>query len=117
MWDSETLTATPEARALAEQVLEGAKVWLRAPKWYAAVTAGMLPRRLRHAFRLPYDEAEQRIAEVAIARIRRIYPAVPKRLRYVGPYQEAVARLSGRTRPSLLTQWANQLWIGRASIE
>ena len=117
MWGSETLTVTPEARALAEQVLRGAKVWLRAPKWYGAVTAGMLPPRLRRAFRLPYGEAEQRIAEAAIARIRRIYPALPERLRYVGPYHEAVARLSGRTRPSLLTQWANQIWIGRASIE
>jgi uncharacterized protein (DUF2236 family) len=117
MWDSETLTVTPEARAIAEQVLRGAKVWLRAPKWYGAATAGMLPRRLRQAFRLPYGEAEQRIAEAAIARIRCIYPALPERLRYVDPYQEAVARLSGRTRPSLLTQWANQLWIGQASIE
>jgi uncharacterized protein (DUF2236 family) len=117
MWDSETLTVTPEARALAEQVLRGAKAWLRAPKWYGAVTAGMLPRQLRQAYRVPYGEAEQRIAEAAIARIRCIYPALPERLRYVGPYQEAVARLSGRTRPSLLTQWANQIRIGRASIE
>jgi uncharacterized protein (DUF2236 family) len=87
MWDSETSTVTPEARALAEQVLRGAEVWLRAPKWYGAVTAGMLPRRLRQAFRLPYREAEQRIAEAAIARIRHIYPALPERLRYVGPYR------------------------------
>ena len=104
---------TPEARAIAEQVLKGTKVWLRAPKWYGAVTAGMLPHQLRKAFRLPYGQAEQPIAEAAIARIRRVYPALPERLRYVGPYQEAVARLSGRRRSELLTQWANQLWIGR----
>jgi uncharacterized protein (DUF2236 family) len=116
MWMSETLTVTPEARAIAEQVLRGARVYLRPPRWYRAVTAGMLPCQLRKAFRLPYDQAEQRIAEAAIARIRRIYPALPERMRYVGPYQEAVARLAGRTRPSLLTRWANQLWIGRASI-
>jgi uncharacterized protein (DUF2236 family) len=99
MWQSETLTVIPEARAIAEQVLRGTKVWLLAPKWYGAVTAGMLPHQLRKAFRLPYGEAEQRIAEAAIARIRRVYPALPERLRYVGPYQEAVARLSGSTRP------------------
>ena len=87
MWDSKTLTVTPEARAIAEQVLKGTKVWLRAPKWYGAVTAGMLPHQLRKAFRLPYGQAEQPIAEAAIARIRRVYPALPERLRYVGPYQ------------------------------
>jgi uncharacterized protein (DUF2236 family) len=117
MWDSETLTVTPEARAIAGQILRGTKVSLRTPRWYGAVTAGMLPYQLRKAFRLPYGQAEQRIAEAAIAWIRRVYPALPARLRYVGPYQEAVARLSGRRRPGLLTQWANQLWIGRASIE
>ena len=117
MWGSTTLTMTPGVRAIAEQILKGAKAWRGAPKWYGVVTAGMLPPRLRKAFGLPYGEAEQRIADAAIGRIQRIYPALPERLRYVGPYQEAVARLSGRTRPSLLTQWANGLWIGRASIE
>src|SRR5262249_7958262 len=108
MWDSETLTVTPDARAIAEQVLRGAQICLRPPRWYGAVTAGMLPHQLRKAFRLPYGQAEQRIADAAIARIRHVYPALPERLRYVGPYQEAVARLSGRRRPGLLTQWANQ---------
>jgi uncharacterized protein (DUF2236 family) len=116
MWESETLTVTPQARAIAEQVLGGSTACLRVPNWYRAVTAGMLPPRLRKAFGLPYGQAEQHIAESAIAWIRRIYPALPERLRYVGPYQEAVARLSGRARPHLLTQWANQLWIGQASI-
>lgn len=109
MWESETLTVTPQARAIAGQVLRGTAC-LRVPNWYRAVTAGMLPPRLRKAFRLPYGQAEQHIAESAID------PALPERLRYVGPYQEAVARLSGRARPNLLTQWANQLWIGQASI-
>ena len=117
MWDSETLTVTPEAGVMAEQVLRGTKVWLRAPNWYGAVTAGMLPPRLRKAFRLPYGQAERRIAEAAIARIRRLYPALPERLRYVGPYQEAMARLSGSTRPGLLNQLVNQLWIGQRALD
>jgi uncharacterized protein (DUF2236 family) len=117
MWQSETLTVIPEARAIAEQVLKGVKVWWLVPKWYRAVTAGMLPPRLRAGFRLPYGEAEQRIAESAIAMFRRLYPALPERLRYVGPYQEAMARLSGSTRPDLLNQWVNQLWIGQRAID
>ena len=116
MWESETLTVIPEARAVAEQVLKGTKVFIRPPKWYVAATAGMLPPRLRTAFRLTYGETEQRTAESAIALIRHVYFALPERLRYVGPYQEAMARLSGRMRPDLLNQWINQLWIGRRAL-
>ena len=36
-----------------------------------------------------------------------------RRLRYVGPCQEAKARLAGSTRPDLFTQISNKLWIGR----
>lgn len=116
MWVSETLTVIPEARAVAEQVLKGTKVFVRPPKWYLATTAGMLPPRLRTAFRLPYGKAEQRIAESAIASIRSVYFALPGRLRYVGPYQEAMARISGKMRPDFLNQWINQLWIGQRAL-
>ena len=116
MWESETLTVIPEARAVAEQVLKATKVFIRPPKWYVAATAGMLPPRLRTAFRLTYGETEQRTAEFAIASIRHVYFALPERLRYVGPYQEAMARLSGRMRPDLLNQWINQLWIGQRAL-
>jgi len=81
------------------------------------VTAGMLPPRLRIAFGLDYGQAEQRIAESMTKWIRRVYPLLPDRLRYVGPYQEAMARLSGRTRPDLLNQLANQLWIGQRTLD
>ncbi len=117
MWESETLTVTPAARAIAEQVFRGTKVGLRAPKWYRAVTAGMLPPRLRIAFGLHYGQAEQRVAESAITWIRRVYPLLPDRLRYVGPYQEAMARLSGSARPDLLNQSVNQLWIGQRALD
>ena len=111
------LTVIPEARAMAEQVLSGTNLCLRIPKWYRAVTAGMLPPRLRIAFGLDYGQAEQRIAESMIKWIMRVYPLLPDRLRYVGPYQEAMARLSGRTRPDLLNQLANQLWIGQRALD
>jgi hypothetical protein len=62
-------------------------------------------------------QAEQRIAESMTKWIRRVYPLLPDRLRYVGPYQEAMARLSGRTRPDLLNQLANRLWIGQRTLD
>jgi hypothetical protein len=43
-------------------------------------------------------------------------PLLPARLRYVGPYQEAQARLSGRAWPNIGTQVLNRLWIGRSEL-
>jgi transposase len=68
------------------------------------------------AFELRYGETERRDAENLIARVRRVYPRLPKRLRYVGPYQEAEQRLAGRARPDLATQLLNRIWIGRRAL-
>jgi hypothetical protein len=48
--------------------------------------------------------------------IRHLYPALPTRLRYVAPYQEALARVSGRHQPDFVTRTLNRLWIGRRSM-
>jgi uncharacterized protein (DUF2236 family) len=117
MGDAETLTVIPEARMIADQAWRGSNVCLRAPAWYRSLTAEMLPQRLRKAFELPYDEVDGRRAESALLWLRRVYPALPRRLRFVGPYQEAQARLSGQARPDLFNQWINQLWIGRRTLE
>ena len=53
----------------------------------------------------------------ALAWIRRIYPRLPMRLRAVGPYQEALARLQGGKQPDLAVRWLNRLWIGRPMME
>jgi uncharacterized protein (DUF2236 family) len=113
MWQADTLKVVPAARAIADRMLHKVGRWLRVPAWYRVLTARLLPRQLREAFRISYQQAEQDAAERALARVRRIYPLLPKRLRYVGPYQEAQRRLTGRTRPDLITQGINQLWIGR----
>jgi len=61
-----------------------------------ALTAEMLPPHLRETFELRARDVEPRVAEQAIIWARRLYPALPERLRHVGPYQEATARLAGR---------------------
>jgi hypothetical protein len=81
------------------------------------LTAQMLPQRLRDAFELPpLTEAERESAQRAVRWIRRLYPLLPDRLRTVGPYQEALARMQGRDHPPVVTRWLNQLWIGRATM-
>jgi uncharacterized protein (DUF2236 family) len=114
MLDSDVLTVLPEARMMATQLFAGRGL-LRPPGWYAALTAEMLPPRLRDEFQLPCDAAARRRASSALAWIRRLYPYLPSRLRYVGPYQQAVARLSGAD-PDYLSQAVNLFWIGQKSL-
>jgi hypothetical protein len=75
----------------------------------------MLPERLRVGFGLAFDEDESR-ADRALAWIRRVYPRLPARLRYVGPYQEAQARLRGKPQPDWMTRCLNRAWIGRPTM-
>jgi len=116
MWGSNVLTAGEQARKIAEAVLSGAGTWLPIPSWYRALTAGLLPARLRDEFGLPYGRREERKTERALAVLRRVYPRLPGRLRHVGPYHEACARLAGVMRPGMITQLSNRLWIGQKSM-
>ena len=110
MFDSDILAVSGAARRLADWLLASA------PGWYRALTAHLLPPRLRDEFGLAFGMAEQRSAARTLSAIRRIHPWAPARLRYVAPYQEAVARLGGRTRPDSLTRVLNRFWIGETSM-
>jgi uncharacterized protein (DUF2236 family) len=112
-----TLAVTSEARAIAEALLTtGARRWMRPPRWYQAVTASLLPPRLREAFGLPFGEDEKRLSGLWLRRWRAMYPRLPERLRTVGPYQEACQRVSGRAGPDVLTRLNTKLWIGRGRL-
>jgi uncharacterized protein (DUF2236 family) len=117
MAQSDTLTVSGAAREIATQILGGARPWLRPPRWYLALTARMLPERLRAGFGLEFDEHDARSAEHALKWIRRVYPKLPHRLRHVGPYQEAQARLRGEPRPDWMTRCLNRAWIGRPQMD
>src|SRR5436190_24294881 len=75
-----------------------------------------MPERLRAAFDLRFGNSEQRRARRAVAVLRYAYPILPRRVRHVGPYQEALARTAGRGRPDLLTHSLHLFWIGRSSM-
>ncbi|MBP0110536.1 MULTISPECIES: oxygenase MpaB family protein [Bradyrhizobium] len=117
MAQSETLTVSPAAREIAAQIFSGARPWLRPPRWYRALAARMLPERLRAGFGLALDERDIRAADNALTWIRRVYPKLPDRLRYVGPYQEAQARLRGEPQPDWMTRCLNRAWIGRPQMD
>jgi uncharacterized protein (DUF2236 family) len=79
------------------------------------VTAHLLPEPVREGFGLRYGPAQRRTAERAVAAARRLYPVLPARVRFVGPYQEAAARLAGR-QPGRAVRLLNRAWIGRATL-
>ena len=113
---SDVLTVSEEARAIAGAILFGTGTRVPVPSWYRALTARLLPARLREDFGLAYGEPERRKAERALTVLRRVYPWVPRRLRQVGPYQEACTRLAGQQKPGVVTQCLNCLWIGQRSM-
>jgi uncharacterized protein (DUF2236 family) len=115
MIGSDVIAVGAAARAIAAELFAGAGTRLRSPFWYRAVTARLLPDRVRHEFGLSFGAAEQRAAERALTLLRVLYPWIPARLRHVAPYQEACNRLAGR-RPRISTKLLNRLWIGRSSM-
>jgi uncharacterized protein (DUF2236 family) len=117
MAQSDTLSVSTAARDVAQHIFTGARPWLRPPRWYLALTIGMLPEQLRTGFGFDVDERDKRAADRALTWMRRVYPHLPTRLRYVGPYHGAQARLQGKPRLDLATQWLNRVWTGRVRLD
>jgi uncharacterized protein (DUF2236 family) len=116
MIGSDALAVSGTARRIAPLLFSGAGTRWRAPRWYRALTARLLPLRLRAEFEMPYGPGEHRSAERALTAFGSLYPMMPASLRYVAPYHEALARLAGRPRPGIVTQLLNRFWIGQNSM-
>jgi len=116
MVESDVLAVGDAARRVAAALFAGAGTRWRMPSWYRALTAQMLPLRLRPEFGLTCGPRDRRSAERAIAVLRVFYPLVPAALRYVAPYHEACSRLAGYDRPGALTRMLNRFWIGQTSM-
>ncbi len=112
---SDELTVTACARLIADRLVVRAPLPVMAPT-FRAVTARLLPERLRAGYGLALSREETRSADRAIDWLRRIYPRLPSSLRFVGPYHEAVGRLRGRTHPTPLTRALNRVWIGGPAL-
>lgn len=109
---SEALGVSDRARVMGKQIMTGAGSWIRIPRWYRALTVEWLPQRFRDGFRLEFGNSEERAAQKAHKMVTRIYTKLPDSLRYVGPYQEAQARLRGH-QPGMVTRRVNAFWIGQ----
>ena len=58
MLRSDSLAVSPAARDIAEQIFSGSATGLRMPGWYRALTAHLLPERLREEFGFEFGERE-----------------------------------------------------------
>jgi uncharacterized protein (DUF2236 family) len=115
MMASPELAVDEGARRMGQAVLSGVGTWVRAPRWYRALTAAWLTPGLRSGFGLPFGAREQRSLDRAHRWLPRVYTRIPKMVRLVGPYHEAKARLQ-RRRPGALTQYSNRFWMGRPQL-
>lgn len=111
MCASNALGVDSSSRAMAQSLLRGAGSWIRPPLWYRALTTEWMPPRFRDEFALPFANAEQESAQRARRWLPRVYRKLPSDLRFVGPYQEACARLAHKKAGPLIRR-SNQFWIG-----
>ncbi len=110
MWRSGTLGVNALSREMARDLLHGRGSWLGS-HWYRALTAAWMPEVLRDEFALAYGKREENAVITALSRLSRIYRRLPAAFRFVGPYQEANARLlGGHVGP--FTRASNRFWMG-----
>lgn len=115
MHGSAELGVSAEARKYGAGLLAGAGSWIRPPHWYRALTLSWLPERLRQEFSFDFGVREQKAAASAARRLPRIYRRLPEAARFVGPYHEAKARLTGRT-AGMVARISNRFWIGEPRL-
>lgn len=116
MQGSDLLGVDERARAMAHQLLRGSGSWVVPPRWYRALTAWWLPDRFREEFALPLNVEDHRALARARTRIPAVYTRLPKAIRWVGPYHEAVARLNKNRSPGWAIRASSRFWIGQPRL-
>jgi uncharacterized protein (DUF2236 family) len=116
MLASDVLTVTEPAariaRFLFQPKLPGTAPLMRR---YAEITAWLLPERIAADFGLERGgDAGRRRVDATLARLRRAWPRLPERLRYLPAYVEARRRLEGRTGRDPVGDLLNRVFVGRS---
>lgn len=105
----EVLQPTVAATRLVEMMRDPASMnqpWIPAPLWkigaplgvkgYLWVTAGTLPPSVRETFDMPWSRKDQARFELFRKSVRRTWPLLPDRVRFLAPVREGYRR-DGRT--------------------
>jgi len=112
---SDTLAVSEAARSMGLAILSGAGSWIRPPRWYRNLTIGWLPVRIRNEFGLTPSLRDERASDRACRWLPHLWRMLPRFLRFVGPYQEAMARFSNHS-VSGVTRISNRFWIGQSHL-
>jgi uncharacterized protein (DUF2236 family) len=112
---SDTLAVSEAARSMGLAILSGAGSWIRPPRWYRNLTIGWLPVRIRNEFGLTPSLRDERASDRACRWLPHLWRMLPRFLRFVGPYQEAMARISNHS-VSGVTRISNRFWIGQSHL-
>jgi uncharacterized protein (DUF2236 family) len=112
---SDALGVTDATRAFVQKLQKGTGFIVPPPFWYRALTIQLLPPRIREEFQLPFSTHEEKAVQRALRLMRRVYVKLPRAIRFVGPYNEAVNRLRG-SKPGLGVRLSNRLWVGQPAL-
>jgi len=115
MEKSNLVGVSPRACAMARDLLAGEGSWIKPPHWYRALTTEWLPERFREEFELAFGKDDRRAAERAKRWLPRLYRRLPDVVRFIGPWHEAKARLSGQ-RIGAVVRNTNRFWIGQPQL-
>ncbi len=113
MWDSDELKVGEVGRRLAYYIFH-MNPWLTpALQRHAIHTAMLLPDRLREEFALPEKTKwNQRQFDFDVALLKKAMPLMPKHVRYVPTYLEALGRIEGRMKPDPITSITTRALLG-----
>lgn len=112
---SQELGVDARSRLMAQKLLAGAGSRIHPPDWYKTLTAAWIPERFRGEFGLPFGTREASSAARTRRWLPRVYARLPDAVRFVGPFQEARARIGGH-RPGPLVRASNRFWIGESLL-
>jgi uncharacterized protein (DUF2236 family) len=102
MWDSNELVVGDIAREMARFLFTAATPrGQRVMSWYATVTAGLLPARLRKAYGLAFGPRERALFEASLTALRAAVRVMPRRYRYVHAYHRARLRMGDPIVPTM----------------
>ena len=121
MWSSNVLTVTTAGKELGQFLMYD--LWederydrRQLAHHYRALTLGFLPEPILTQYGFEFGEDEQRVAENTLRWIRRIYPYLPKQVRFVPSYHEAQYRIIGQRQPNWLIRYLNTHWVGQPTL-
>jgi len=113
MWDSDELAVGDVGRQLADYIFNMKPLLVPLLHRHRLHTAMILPDRLQREFQLPNkSEKNLRIFERDVKLVRAVMPRMPRHVRYIPTYLEALDRIEGRKGPDLITQGLTRALLG-----